>query len=151
MEIERNKSWNVAKSIRKTFRADFVSAESAFPLKFKPGQIFTNEINIELFIPSDVNLITYSFEFRVPEGVKPDEEGGRTGNIRIRTWLWDESMSGKVFDQQSFPLAGEWQVMKGEFQTIQQSQRKLNVEYFGVLGLLEFRNLVIKSTSAPPK
>lgn len=151
MEIERNKSWNVAKSIRKTFRADFVSPESSFPLKFKPGQIFTNEINIELFIPSDVNLITYSFEFRVPEGVKPDEEGGRTGNIRIRTWLWDESMSGKVFDQQSFPLAGEWQVMQGEFETIQQSQRKLNVEYFGVLGLLEFRNLVIKSTSAPPK
>ena len=139
---EARASWSVAdKRVPVTLRSEFLADESFYPLRFLPGQVFTNMIRVKLDIPPNSPSLKYRFEVRVPKNVRLDEEGQSTRKIRLRASLATEDHSSRsIFDHQ-VPISAEWTPVTGSFALSQDQIRELYIEPYGIFGFPEYRNL----------
>ena len=139
---EAKASWSVAdKRVPVTLRSEFLAEESFYPLRFLPGQVFTNMIRVKLDIPPNSLSLKYRFEVRVPKNVRFDEEGQSTRKIRLRANLATEDHSSRsIFDHQ-VPISAEWTPVTGSFGLSQDQVRELYIEPYGIFGSPEYRNL----------
>lgn len=141
-DVEGRASWSIAdKRVPATLRTEFLAEESFYPLRFMPGQVFTNMIRVKLDIPPNSLSLKYRFEVRVPKNVRLDEEGQNTRKIRLRANLatWDHS-SRSIFDH-VVPISPDWTMLTGSFGLSQEAVREFYVEPYGVFGFPEYRNL----------
>lgn len=139
---EEKASWSFAdKRIPVTLRTEFLSDESFYPLRFMPGQVFTNMIRVKLDIPPDSLSLKYQFDIRVPKNVRKDEEGQSTGKIRLRANLATADHSSRSIFDHVIPISPEWATITGSFGLSQELQRELYIEPYGIFGSPEYRNL----------
>lgn len=141
-DVEARASWSVAdKKVPLTLRTEFLAEESFYPLRFMPGQVFTNMIRVKMDIPPNSLSLKYRFDVRVPQNVRLDEEGQSTRKIRLRANLatWDHS-SRSIFDH-VVPVSPDWTTLTGSFGLSQDTVRELYIEPYGIFGSPEYRNL----------
>jgi hypothetical protein len=134
--------WNFAEKRKPiTLRTEFLSDESFYPLRFMPGQVFTNMIRVKLDIPPDSLAVKYRFDIRTPKNVKRDDDGEATGKIRLRANLATADHSSRSIYDHVIPISPDWITVTGSFELSQDLVRELYIEPYGIFGSPEYRNL----------
>lgn len=143
-DTETKASWAHAdKRVPITMRTEFLSDESFYPLRFMPSQVFTNMIRVKMDIPPNSLSLKYRFDVRIPQNVRLDEEGQRTGKIRLRASLATSDYSSRSIYDHVLPALSNWSTVSGSFSLTQDSCRVLYIEPYGINGTPEYKDIKI--------